>query len=91
MRCTQLLMAINASAAVLLLSCSGGWTAAIAAGCMLAMLLYALGPAAFSRSKQPLDSTAELLRRSSVETARGHRRQLSRLSRTAGGTVGGVS
>lgn len=91
-RCTQLLMAINASAALLLLGCSGGWTAAVAAGCMLSVLLYVLSPAVFGRHKQHTAATAgELLRRSSLEAVRGHKRQLSQVSRTAGGAAAGVS
>jgi hypothetical protein len=90
-RCTQLLMAINASAALLLLGCSGGWTAAVAAGCMLSVLLYVSSPAVFGSHKQHLAATAgELLRRSSLEAVRGHKRQLSQVSRSAGGVAAGV-
>lgn len=90
MRFTQLLIAINAAAALLLLGFSGTWTAALASASLLLLLLYGFGPDIASRiaSRQPQPSSSMgggLLRRSSVGAVRGGLEpSLSRLSRQAG-------
>jgi hypothetical protein len=81
MRNTQLLIALNAFAVLLLLVFSSSWTATVAAGCMMAVLLYVLGPEAVARLRQPAGGAG-------LATVRGAEQPLSRASRTLGTTAG---
>lgn len=83
-RNTQLLIALNAFAVLLLLAFSSSWTATVAAGCMMAVLLYVLGPEAVARVTQPAAGAA------GVATVRGVEQPLLRASRAVD-TSGGVS
>lgn len=88
----QLLVGLNAFALLLLLGSSGGWTATIAAGCILAALLYVLGLGAVGWIRQPAAAAeAVSLRRSSVTLARGAEQPLRKASRSLGGTTAAVS
>lgn len=88
----QLLVGLNAFALLLLLGFSGGWTATIAAGCILAALLYVLGLGAVGWMRQPAAAAeAVSLRCSSVTLARGTEQPLRKASRSLGGATAAVS
>jgi len=93
MRVTQLLIAINAAAVLLLLGFTGTWTASLVAAGLLAVLLYTVGPELLRslRRQQAPHAAGGLLRHSSVAGGQGLDRQLSRMSRTAAGVPAGVS
>jgi hypothetical protein len=80
----QLLIALNAFAVLLLLAFSSSWTATVAAGCTMAVLLCVLGPEAVARFRQPAAGAAGLA------TVRGAEQPLLRASRVLG-TSAGVS
>lgn len=93
MRVTQLLIAINAAAVLLLLGFTGTWTASLVAASLLAVLLYTVGPELLRslRWQQAPHAAGGLLRHSSVVGGQGLERQLSRMSRTTAGVPTGVS
>lgn len=79
----QLLVAVNASAVLMLLGASGSWAALLVAGSLLALLAWAVGPQLAST----LLSSSRRVPGGVLQRGRGVDRQLARGSRSLAAAV----